>query len=306
MRARYRAAALPFCLLVSSAFLGAAQVTVQEGTPVRVRLKADLLSETAQQGQRVDFEVSQPVVVNGVTAIPQGAVVWGAVQEARPKRFVRFDIEGLRLPSLQQIKLRSIPEEPKNPDKDQIRLETNVGGDIGARQGAEFMAYVAEDVNIDVTAPAPAAKVPTAPANAAATTPQQSTATPPPAAPGPAKPAAATTQEPAATPPQKAAAPAAAPAEPAAAPPQQAATSSAAAVSQPAELVTVQCFSDPMGADILIDGNYMGNTPSILKLTSAKHRLVFSLNGYATVIQTLDLSSSTELRTIRVTLEKTQ
>lgn len=303
MGARFRAAALPLCLLVSAAFLGAAQVTVKEGTPVRVRLKADLLSETAQQGNRVDFEVSQPVVVNGVTAIPQGAVVWGAVQEARPKRFVRFDIEGLRLPSLQQIKLRSVKEKPKNPDKDQIRLETNVGGDIGARQGTEFMAYVAEDVEIDVTAPAPAAKVPAAPAKAA----------PPQAAPAPAKPEAATTQQPAA-------APAAAPAKPATAPPgqptapsaqtatapeQKAAATAAGAVPKTTELVTVQCFSDPLGADILIDGNYMGNTPSILKLTSAKHRLVLTLAGYATVIQTLDLSSSTELRTVRVTLEKT-
>jgi PEGA domain len=266
MKAKFLAAAVPFCMLGFSSLLAAARVTLKEGTPVRVRLKADLLSETAQQGKRVDFEVSQPVVVNGVTAIPQGSVAWGAVQEVKAKKFVRFDIEGLRLPNLQQIKLRSVSVKPKNPDKDQIRLETNVGTDVGARRGAEFMAYLAADVEVDVSPPAPAAKAPA--------TPPQAAATPPP--------------------------------QPAVAPPQQAAASPAASVSKPAELVTVQCFSDPLGADILVDGEYMGNTPSILKLTSAKHRLVLNLAGYATVIQTLDLSSSTELRTIQVTLEKTQ
>jgi hypothetical protein len=67
--------------------------------------------------------------------------------------------------------------------------------------------------------------------------------------------------------------------------------------------VTVECFSVPSGADILIDGDFYGNTPSILKLPAGKHRLRFILVGYAPSWQELDLTTATAIRTIRVELE---
>lgn len=221
----------------------AAQVKIPEGTPVQVRLKASLASERAQDGMRVDFAVALPVVVNDRTVIPEDAVAWGAVQDVKKKKLIRFDIEGLRLPNMQQIKLRSVREKPKNSDKDLIRLETKLGDDVGAPSGAQFTGYVDADVKVDVTPPPPP--------------------TPPPAP-------------------------------------------AASALKMEPELVTVQCFSDPTGADIFIDGEYVGNTPSILKVTPAKHRLEFQLAGYATLAQILDLTSSNQLRTIQVTLDKVQ
>jgi PEGA domain len=221
----------------------AEQVKVPEGTPVQLRLKTNLASESAQEGMRVDFEVELPVLVNDLTAIPEGAVAWGAVQNVKKKKFIQFDVEGLRLPNMQQIKLRSVRQKPKNADKDQIRIETKVGGDVGVSQGAQFTCYVDSDVSINITPPPPA---------------------PPP-------PSVAT-----------------------------------AALKLAPELVTVQFFSDPMGADILIDGEYAGNTPSILKLTPAKHRLEFQLAGYTTLGRILDLTSSDQLRTIQVTLDQVQ
>jgi hypothetical protein len=71
-----------------------------------------------------------------------------------------------------------------------------------------------------------------------------------------------------------------------------------------AERVTVECFSDPSGGDILIDGSYYGNTPSILKLTAAAHHLEVSLPGYKTYVQDLNLSVERGFRTIRAPLEK--
>jgi PEGA domain len=216
-------------------------VKLAEGTPVSVRLKADLMSEVAQQGMRVDFEVAQPVVINGLTVIPAGTVAWGAVQEVKKRKFIRFDIEGLRLPNLQQVKLRSVAGQPKSPDKDMIRIETKRGDDVGATRGTEYTAYLDAAAEVDVKPPPPPAPPPiVAPVKAAP------------------------------------------------------------------ELVTVQFFSDPMGADILIDGEYVGNTPSILKVTSEKHRLEFQFAGYSTLAQILDLTKSTGLRTIQVTLEKVQ
>ncbi len=232
-------------LLLSTVLISATAladtVKLAEGTPIRVRLKSDLLSQNVQQGTRVDLEVSQAVVKNGLTAIPEGAVVWGAVQEVKKNKFIRFDIEGLRLANLQQVKLRTVPAPPKNSDQDVIRIEAKRGDDVGAQRGTEYVAYLAAAAEINVTPPPPPAPAVVAP-------------------------------------PVKAA---------------------------PA-LVTVQFFSDPMGADIIIDGEYVGNTPSILKVTAEKHRLEFQYAGYSTLAQTLDLSSSTALRTVQVTLDKVQ
>jgi hypothetical protein len=173
-------------------------------------------------------------------------VAWGAVQEVKKHKFIRFDVEGLRLPNLQQLKLRCIPGQTKNPDKDMIRIETKRGDDVGVARDALFNAYLDAAADVEVSPP------------------------------------------------------------PAPAPPPAAAPAPAPVVKAAPELVTVQLFSDPMGADILIDGEYVGNTPSILKVKAERHRLEFQLAGYSTLAQILDLSSSTGLRTVQVTLDKVQ
>lgn len=238
--------------LGSLALLGASQVHLREGTPVRLKLASSLSSAKAEEGARVDFTVAEPVEVDGVAAIPVGAVAWGAVQDVREGKFIKFDIEALRLPSLQQVKLRTLAKKSKNPEKDQIKVENKLGDDVGLESGAEFVAYIDEDADVNVPAPSASEQ----PANPA---------------------------------------PSAAPAPPA-----------APAAPSSADLVTVQCFSYPMGADILIDGDFVGDTPSILKLTPAKHQVTFQLDGYKTVTQPLDLTSDTGLRTVQVTLEKIQ
>jgi hypothetical protein len=70
------------------------------------------------------------------------------------------------------------------------------------------------------------------------------------------------------------------------------------------ERVTVECFSIPTGAEILIDGDFYGHTPSILKLTPATHRLEFQMPGYRPYSQTLRLAPGSGITTIRATLEK--
>ena len=178
-------------LVCAGAPARAEQVKLADGTPVRLRLKADLASENLKPGSRVDFEVMLPVQVNDLTAIPEDSVAWGAVQNFKKHKFIEFDIEGLRLPSMQQIRLRSVREKPKKADQDQIRIDTPLGDDVGAPMGTSFTAYLDGDVSVEVT--------------------------PPPAPPPPPNPVAM------------------------------------ARKSAP-RFVTVQFFSDPMGADILIDG----------------------------------------------------
>jgi hypothetical protein len=286
MNLRRLSGGLSLWVLFSGSLLWGQRVRVADGTPVPVRLKNDLRANQVGVGYRVDFVVARPVMVQGWVAIPAGSVAWGAIQSVKKDKEIKFDVQGLRLANLQEIRLRSVPEKTSNPGKDQIKLTSMLGDVVGASMGTEFMAYLDEDIQVKA---APAEETP-APA-------------PPPAA-VPAKPVEVT-PTPAETAPQ-----AAQPAE--SAPPVPAAVTQtpqplAPAGQQPAgtgERVTVECFSDPTGADILIDGSFYGSTPSILKLTATAHHLEISMQGYKNYVQDLDLSGERGFRTIRAPLEK--
>lgn len=259
-------------LLCASSPLLAVRVRLSDGTPVRLRLKADLLTASAQTADRVDYEVVQPVYVQGLLVIPAGSVAWGAVQSVKEDKEIKFDIQGVRLPDLRELKLRSIREKTKNPGKDVIKVETKVAGDVGARAGREFTGYVDEDVYVEAI-PAPAATTPATQSAPAAPQPVVSSPT--------ANPVMPTGAQPAVTTPATASRP-------------EAAT---------LERVTVECFSTPSGADILVDGDFYGNTPSILKLTATTHQIEIRLAGHKSHSAILNLVPGAGIRTIRASLE---
>src|SRR5689334_13018881 len=68
------------------AALGFAQVTIPDGTKIRVRLDQLLSSATADEGQTVELSVTEAVKAGDVTIIPEGARVTGTVTEAQEKR----------------------------------------------------------------------------------------------------------------------------------------------------------------------------------------------------------------------------
>jgi hypothetical protein len=63
-----------------------AQLTVPDGTKVRVRLDQSLSSAAADEGQTVELSVVEPIRVDGVTVVPQGSRATGAVILAQEKR----------------------------------------------------------------------------------------------------------------------------------------------------------------------------------------------------------------------------
>lgn len=69
-----------------SAAFAAAQTVVSDGTKIRVRLDQMISSATADQGQPVELSVTEPVYVNNQVVIPEGARVTGTVTEAHEKR----------------------------------------------------------------------------------------------------------------------------------------------------------------------------------------------------------------------------
>jgi len=162
----------------------AERLRLADGTPVRLWLRAELSSVRAHLSDRVDFEVADPVVVQGRIVVPVGSVAWGAVQSVKEKE-VKFDIEGVRLPNLQIVKLRSVREKTKRAGKDQIKVEDRVSDGVGAPAGAAFTAYLDEDAEVDVPgagevkpAAAPAVATPPVPAKETAVLPNPSPESP--------------------------------------------------------------------------------------------------------------------------------
>ena len=64
----------------------------------------------------------------------------------------------------------------------------------------------------------------------------------------------------------------------------------------------VQFSSDPSGAEIVIDGNYAGNTPSLIKLRPGNHSIRITKKGYTPWERSIDADAG-ESRTIAAELD---
>jgi hypothetical protein len=63
-----------------------AELTIPDGTRLRIRLDQTISSASADEGQTVELSVTEPVKIGDVTVIPEGARVTGTVTEAQEKR----------------------------------------------------------------------------------------------------------------------------------------------------------------------------------------------------------------------------
>jgi hypothetical protein len=70
---------------------------------------------------------------------------------------------------------------------------------------------------------------------------------------------------------------------------------------------TVKCrvSSTPAGAEVTVDGRYVGSTPSVLGLTLGDHAVVISMPGFAQWKRELTVASGSEL-TVNAVLQKTR
>ena len=63
--------------------LGQKQVTIKAGTIVPLQSITEVKAADVDEGQTIDFRVSQDVIVDGICAIPVGTIAKGKVMEAR-------------------------------------------------------------------------------------------------------------------------------------------------------------------------------------------------------------------------------
>jgi hypothetical protein len=67
-------------------FTSARGFVLEEGTPVRLRINRTVSSADAHTGDTVDFEILDDITVNGTLVIPKGGLAFATVTEAQPKR----------------------------------------------------------------------------------------------------------------------------------------------------------------------------------------------------------------------------
>jgi hypothetical protein len=100
-----------------------------DGTAVKLRLSETVSSADAKTGQQVPFEVTEDVVVQGVTVIPKGTQALATVTDAEPRRRMGrggkldINVDGTRLVDGEKVQLRAV-------------RDNKAGGHVGAMTGA--------------------------------------------------------------------------------------------------------------------------------------------------------------------------
>jgi hypothetical protein len=228
--------------------------TLQDGTPVKLRLSQTISSADAKTGQEVPFEVMEDIQVNGVTVLPKGSTAIGVVTEAQPKRNMgrggKLDmtISYARLTDGEKVALRAVKESKGGSHTGAMTgamVATSLiiwpaapfflfmkGKDISIPQGTGITAFVDGDTHLDPAkfgygggSPAPSQN-----SNTLTLTP-----------------AVATSAE-----------------------------------------TSVTVDSIPSGADIMVDGNFVGSTPSSIPITLGNHEVSVKKKGYATWTRKMD------------------
>lgn len=257
----------------------AVQVRLRDGQEVRLSLQNVLTTDNVVKDDTIGFDVTEDVVVNGHVVIAKGAKavarvvkVKGAGKKRAKDASVTFEFTSVSAVDNQAIPLRAKPYKGKkkgDSKENEIEESEPIPGyaerRIGAEKGKAYPAFIDSPTVVNVPENAPAA-VTTAPATTTAPAPAQ-----------PAQVAPSTTPQPA-TPPS---------------------------VIPPVETepASVEFDSNPAAADILLDGSFVGNTPSTLRVAGGRHVIEFRLRGYRGWTQTLMVVPGSHPRVKRI-LEK--
>jgi hypothetical protein len=214
---------------------------LEDGTPVKLRLARNISSADAKVGETVDFEVLEEVRIGNSVAIPVGSVAWATVTEAQAKR--RMGRSGKLSVNIDAVRLA-------NGQK--AALRSVQGGSGGSHAGAMTGAIVATSLIVWPAAPLfllMKGKDITIPKGTAITAyingnvPLDRNAFESRAADG--------------------------------------STTSAGANTGPAPAqVVVTILSSPDGAELEVDGSFVGNTPSSIPLSPGDHEIALTKKGY--------------------------
>ena len=229
------------------------QFILQDTTPVKLRLSRNVSSADAHVGESVDFEVLEDVAATGIVVIPKGSIAIATVTEAQPKR--RMGRAGKLEIVLDYVRLADTEKAPIRAVKDAKGGSHTVGMTAGIVAtgllffpAAPFFLFMHGK---DITVPK-GAEVTGYVNGDVRLEAKNFRAKPEQGAQAPAPQSVATQSEPAASP-----APSGMPA-----------------------IGTVQVRSTPEGAEVYVDGGFIGNAPATLKLTAGQHTIRVTQTGY--------------------------
>jgi hypothetical protein len=221
--------------------------TLMDGTAIKVRLAETISSADAKTGQQVPFEVTEEVVVQGVTVIVKGAQALATVTDAQSKKSMGrggkldVNIDSVRLVDGEKAQLRAVKD---NKAGGHVGAMTGAmvataivffpaaplflfmkGKDITIPKGTEVTAFVQGDMRLDMAKFGPAPQI----------------------------------------------GPAAAPAT---------------------AMASIMVESSVSGADIEVDGNFVGDTPSKIDVTPGSHSITVKKKGYQNWTRTMNVSGT--------------
>ena len=217
-----------------------------DGAAIKMRLAETISSADAKTGQQVPFEVTEEVVVQGVTVISKGAPALATVTEAQSKRNMgrggklNVNIDSVRLMDGEKVQLRAVKDSKGGGHVGAMTgamIATTIvffpaaplflfmkGKDITIPKGTEVTAFVQGDMKLDMAKfVAPTVGPASAPANV---------------------------------------------------------------------MASVSVESNVTGADIEVDGNFVGSAPSKVEVTPGSHAITVKKKGYQSWTRTMNVSGS--------------
>jgi hypothetical protein len=235
---------------------------LEDGTAVTLRLGRSLSSADAHAGDRVDFEVAEEISVNRIVVIPKDSPASGTVITAQKKRRMgragKLDvtIDSVQLVDGEKATLRAVKESQGGSHTGIMAggmVATSLivwpaapvfllmhGKDVTIPKGTEVTAYISGDVKLDPAKFQPAPLVPLPPVPTTQQVPSSSPAATPDGGP----------------------------------------TGTAPVSLDQGAAAELEVSSTPDGADIEIDGNFVGSTPSTLGVAAGPHQLSVKKAGF--------------------------
>ena len=236
---------------------------LEEETPVRLRLNRTISSADAHVGDNLDFEVLDDITVNGTLVIPKGGLAFATVTEAQAKR--RMARGGKLDINIDYVKLVSGDKAALRAVKD-MKGGGHTGGMVGGMVATSIVFFPAAPFFLFMhgkDTSIPKGTEITAYVNGDM---KLDITKFQPASPGP----------------------------------QTAASSSAGTSSASGKL---QLESTPPGADIEVDGNFVGNTPSDVQVAEGEHTVSVKKTGFKDWSRKLKVSGGSSVH-LSAELEK--
>ena len=230
---------------------------LEDGTPIKLVLSETISSADTTVGQTIPFEVVEDVLVDGIVVVPKGGNAWATVTDAQAKR--RMGRGGKLDLNIDKVRL-------VDGSKTLLSAVKNTKG--GSHTGAMTGAIVATSLIVWPAAPfflfmhgkdtsIPKGTEVTAYINGdMKLDPAKFQAAPPASAPPAAGNVSGNTGAPAST-----------------------------------DQARVQVSSTPDGADIEVDGSFVGNTPSTIGVSAGQHKLSVKKAGFKPWEKSITVSS---------------